>query len=94
MRQHPGREALIANGLNSRLRPVLWVLSWHEHAYDIWNTRIYAHEALGSKPNHPPGAWPVRRGIRRVRPLADATSIGGATFLAASHAVLGHPPRV
>jgi hypothetical protein len=33
-------------------------------------------------------------GIRGVRPLADATSIGDATFLAACHAVLGHPPRV
>jgi hypothetical protein len=49
---------------------------------------------LGSKPNHLPGVWPVSRGIRGVRPLADAISIGGATFLAASHAILGHPPRV
>ena len=49
---------------------------------------------LGSKPNHLPGAWPVPRGIRGVRPLADAISIGRAPFLAVCHAVLGHSPRV
>jgi hypothetical protein len=59
--------------------------------------------ALGSKPNHSPGVWPVPRGIRSVRPLADPTSIGGATglrrrgsaaTLAACHAVLGDRPRI
>jgi hypothetical protein len=59
--------------------------------------------ALGSQPNHLPGAWPVPRGIRGVRPLADAISIGGApclrrrgsaATLAGCHTVLGHSPRV
>jgi SAM-dependent methyltransferase len=46
LRGEDPRECLVANGLNSRLRAVLQVLSWHERAHDIWNTRIYAHEAL------------------------------------------------
>jgi len=40
------RESLIAGGLNARLRGVLQVLSTHDWAHDIWQTRIYAHEAL------------------------------------------------
>ncbi len=40
------REGLAARGTNSRLRAVLQALSWHERAYDIWNCRLYLHEAL------------------------------------------------
>lgn len=46
LRGEDPRESLVAGGLNSRLRAVLQVLSWHERAHDIWKTRIYAHEAM------------------------------------------------
>jgi SAM-dependent methyltransferase len=40
------REGLLADGLNARLRAVLHVLSLDPRAEDIWNARIYMHEAL------------------------------------------------
>lgn len=40
------REGLLTRGTNARLRAVLQALSWHERAHDIWNCRIYMHEAL------------------------------------------------
>jgi hypothetical protein len=40
------REALLAMGLNSRLRAVLHILAERERAHDVSTTRIYAHEAI------------------------------------------------
>ncbi|MBL6457598.1 class I SAM-dependent methyltransferase [Belnapia sp. T6] len=40
------REGLVARGTNARLRAVLLALSWHEGAHDIWNSRLYLHEAM------------------------------------------------
>jgi SAM-dependent methyltransferase len=52
------RESLVAGGLNARLRASLEVLGWHERAHDVWNTRIYAHEALTPLALHMRGRYP------------------------------------
>lgn len=52
------RESLVAGGLNARLRASLEVLGWHERAHDIWNARLYAHEALTPLALHLRGRYP------------------------------------